>query len=67
MSRQSTQEFKMANRAAATVGAHPDYESIEALAYQRWLNRGCPVGSPEIDWNRAEEELRNSERVQRAA
>ena len=31
---------------------------IETLAYLRWLERGCPFGSPEDDWYRAEQELR---------
>jgi hypothetical protein len=28
---------------------------IAALAYRLWQERGCPVGSPEEDWYRAEE------------
>lgn len=32
---------------------------ISALAYQLWQQRGYPLGSPEVDWFRAEEELRN--------
>ena len=31
---------------------------ISALAYELWIDRGCPLGSPEVDWLRAEEELR---------
>jgi hypothetical protein len=34
-----------------------DQEETQRLAYQLWLERGCPVGSPEQDWFRAEEEL----------
>ncbi|HTP33962.1 MAG TPA: DUF2934 domain-containing protein [Candidatus Acidoferrales bacterium] len=30
---------------------------IAALAYKMWQERGCPIGSPEEDWYRAEEEL----------
>ena len=33
---------------------------IEALAYQLWLARGCPVGDDQEDWFRAEEQLRDS-------
>ncbi|HYW43968.1 MAG TPA: DUF2934 domain-containing protein [Bryobacteraceae bacterium] len=47
--------------------AHPEHEKIEALAYQLWLERGSPAGSPEIDWRRAEEELRNSAQAVRQA
>jgi DUF2934 family protein len=32
-------------------------ESIEKLAYQYWLNRGCPGGSGEEDWFQAERAL----------
>jgi hypothetical protein len=31
---------------------------ISALAYELWIQRGCPIGSPEVDWFRAEEELK---------
>ncbi|MGA2182234.1 MAG: DUF2934 domain-containing protein [Bryobacteraceae bacterium] len=30
---------------------------IAALAYRLWQERGCPIGSPEEDWLRAEELL----------
>jgi len=33
-------------------------EEISALAYELWMQRGCPLGSPEVDWFRAEEELK---------
>ncbi len=32
-------------------------EAIEKLAYQYWLNRGCPSGSAEEDWYQAERSL----------
>ena len=32
-------------------------EQIEVRAYQLWQERGCPDGSPEIDWLAAEAEL----------
>lgn len=35
-------------------------EQIAVLAYRLWQERGCPIGSPEIDWFRAEQELRTS-------
>lgn len=43
----------------------PTQAEIAARAYQCWHQRGCPVGSPEEDWSRAEEELRR-ERLQRS-
>jgi len=30
---------------------------IAVLAYQFWQERGCPVGSPDEDWLRAEREI----------
>ncbi|MEO7773387.1 MAG: DUF2934 domain-containing protein [Steroidobacteraceae bacterium] len=30
---------------------------IEELALDLWHKRGCPIGSPEVDWRRAEELL----------
>ena len=35
-------------------------ESIAVRAYELWQERGCPDGSPEVDWLAAEEELLNS-------
>lgn len=34
-----------------TNGVHAE---LEALAYQLWMERGSPLGSPEIDWFQAE-------------
>ena len=34
-----------------------DYGTIEHLAYQLWLERGSPIGSPDDDWFRAERVL----------
>ncbi len=34
------------------------HEDIASHAYRCWHERGCPVGSPEEDWHRAEQELR---------
>jgi hypothetical protein len=33
-------------------------DDIATLAYALWQARGCPDGSPEEDWFRAEAELR---------
>lgn len=42
-------------------------DEIAARAYQYWCERGCPEGSPEIDWWLAEEELRTGRASARAA
>jgi len=34
-----------------------EHESIQRLAYSYWEARGCPIGSPDEDWFRAEVEL----------
>ena len=31
---------------------------IAVYAYRCWLERGCPSGSPEVDWRRAEQEVK---------
>jgi hypothetical protein len=35
-----------------------NHEDVARLAHQFWEERGCPFGSSEIDWWRAEQELR---------
>ncbi len=33
------------------------HEQIAVRAYGLWQERGCPDGSPDVDWFRAEQEL----------
>jgi hypothetical protein len=33
------------------------HEEIQARAYELWQQRGCPEGSPEVDWLAAEKEI----------
>lgn len=35
-------------------------QAIANLAYDLWQQRGCPQGSPEEDWNRAEQMLQST-------
>ena len=35
-------------------------QSIARLAYALWQFRGCPMGSPEVDWTEAEQQLRRT-------
>jgi hypothetical protein len=37
----------------------PDHTEIAQLAYLYWLERGCPTGTAEEDWTRAEQDLKN--------
>jgi hypothetical protein len=39
----------------------PNQANIARLAYLHWLERGCPIGSPEEDWSQAEHDLRNEQ------
>jgi hypothetical protein len=38
-----------------------EHERIATLAYFYWQQRGCPEGSPEDDWLRAEQHIRESQ------
>jgi hypothetical protein len=44
---------------------HPDpmHQQIALRAYELWQQRGCPLGTPETDWFRAEQELTKTESV----
>ncbi len=44
--------------AASTVS--PTESAIATVAYQLWLNNGCPAGSDQEDWFRAEAMLKNA-------
>ena len=35
----------------------PTHDDLCKTAYRFWQERGCPDGSPEVDWQRAEEAL----------
>jgi len=35
------------------------HEEIAVRAYRLWEERGAPIGSPEEDWFRAEQEIRS--------
>jgi hypothetical protein len=39
--------------------ANSGHDAIEAPAYDCWLARGRPIGSPEVDWLQAEEDLKD--------
>jgi hypothetical protein len=44
-------------KTAATVS--PTESEIATLAYRLWQHNGCPVGSDQEDWFRAERMLKN--------
>jgi Protein of unknown function (DUF2934) len=37
------------------------HEETALRAYRLWQERGSPIGSPEDDWFRAEQEIRSEE------
>ena len=47
-------------KTAATVS--PTESEIAAVAYQLWLGNGCPIGSDQEDWFRAEAALKRARR-----
>ena len=47
-------------KTVATVS--PTESEIAAVAYQLWLNNGCPAGSDQEDWFRAEAALKKARR-----
>jgi hypothetical protein len=51
------------NEEQLTSGAAPqfDHEQVATLAYRLWHERGCPEGSPEVDWFQAQQLLRNGQ------
>jgi hypothetical protein len=52
-------QIATAGHGIATFG----HEDIAALAHELWQARGCPEGSPEVDWLKAAEELRSRART----
>ena len=46
-----------AHAAPVNGNGRPSREAIAQLAYLLWQERGCPHGSPEQDWLRAEQHL----------
>jgi hypothetical protein len=46
--------------AIETVVSEPEIcDEVASLAYRFWQERGCPDGSDQEDWYRAENELKN--------
>ena len=54
----ATESRMVVETVAVTSGSQPGREEIAALAYALWEARGYQGGSPEEDWQRAEEQLR---------
>ena len=64
----SKQEVTIAVGAAQAEPAETvNTEEIAARSYELWQQRGCPLGSPEVDWFHAEDELRDRHSRTRSA
>jgi Protein of unknown function (DUF2934) len=42
-------------------------DEIAQRAFELWHERGCPVGSPDVDWKEAEQDLLSRSRGSKAA
>jgi hypothetical protein len=64
-----TQEVVTPDFSEATEPAsnQDEREEITRLARQFWIERGCPIGTPEEDWFRAEAEVRSQASKRRQA
>jgi hypothetical protein len=59
MSRKAAPKLSRVNRSEPPA----DHEMVEAMAYLLWLKRGCPIGTDQEDWYRAEAELTSANRA----
>ena len=55
MTKQSTRLDN--EKQAVSSEARPRHEEIAALAYSQWQEKGCPEGTHEEHWLKAEQEL----------
>lgn len=55
--------------AAESRGVEQDCnrDEVAALAFKMWQERGCPIGSDQEDWLRAESELKHGKTLAAAA
>jgi hypothetical protein len=57
---------KIQNPSDGENAVTPWSSQIAEMAYRLWIERGCPSGSPEEDWFRAEKELSAQVEVSKA-
>jgi Protein of unknown function (DUF2934) len=50
-------------RHAPSVDGTDEAGETDKLAYELWVARGCPVGSPDVDWFEAERQLKGTGEV----
>jgi DUF2934 family protein len=64
MATSATKSAPVLQRPADAPEKRPLSEDIAILAYALWQERGCPLGSPEEDWFKAEEQLKSEQAIQ---
>lgn len=57
-SREQNADARVSVQVPPSASGDPESEEIACLAYQYWQQRGHPTGTPEEDWFRAEEEIK---------
>jgi len=57
MAPQAAQQAESPEISVRSAELPPVHEQTALLAYALWQQRGCPEGSPEEDWFKAEQEL----------
>ena len=60
MSSQGTKRARIQEISPEPTQQSLTHEQIVSLAHALWEQRGCPEGSPEVDWLDAEKELQMS-------
>ena len=56
---QTAEKLKTAGSPGPVADSPEEQQRTQALAYQLWLQRGCPIGSDQVDWYEAERQLQH--------
>jgi len=59
----TTKDSGITTTAPKEISEPENRQAIAALAYEFWQARGCPDGTPEEDWFRAEQEIAASKKM----
>ena len=59
----TTRDSGITTTAHEEISEPENQQEVAALAYGFWQARGCPEGTPEEDWFRAEREIAASKRI----
>jgi hypothetical protein len=56
-SRQAREHSETAHQQTAQIHSAAKHEELSNLAHELWQSRGCPEGTPDEDWFRANNQL----------